>query len=995
MKQIQIFGARQNNLKGVDVEIPLGSFTVICGPSGSGKSSLAFETLFAEGQRRYIESLSNYSKQFLNKAPKPDLDSVENIPPAISIEQKNSVKSSRSTVGTTTEVIDYLRLLYEKIGHAYCPDHHITLEKDSPTSGADKILKWFDGDRGYVLAKISASSRVVSGKKLYELLLQDGFARILIPPKSITNKKAASPKKIKRKSTRKVLKDAAKDDSLQSQIKAWEAVELGEVLGLDEPKFKRLGAPKDDFYVVVDRLAFSDGDKGRIVDSLAQAFHTSLKYNKDRLSAQAEVITTGGRRLLLDEDASCSVCGYSLPPITSALFSFNSPVGACQSCNGFGNILMVDETKVIPNPKLTLSEGAIVPFAMPSASQDRKELRAYCKKAKIDMHKPWEELTPRQKKNIWEGTENFYGVLGSFEYLETKKYKMHVRVFLSRYKNPFPCPECKGTRLKPETQQILIHGYSISDLSAMTIEDLGRFMNDLTLTKGELEISAEPLRQVRDRLHFLNSVGVGYLTVDRPTKTLSGGEFQRLNLANQLGMGLSQTLYVLDEPTVGLHPRDNDRLIEILKQLRNLGNTLVVVEHDYDVIKNSSHIIEMGPGSGHLGGSIIYTGDTQHFYGEEKSNTAGYLVPSSKWVPPREPRPTDIHTYKYRLQITGCKANNLKDVSLTIPLNRLVTVTGVSGSGKSSLVSHTLYPALARKLGIEFLQGGEFESLSGGDYIKNVVFINQAPIGKTARSNPVTYLKVYDAIRQIMASSQLARERGYTAGTFSLNVDGGRCPVCRGVGFETIDMMFMDDIELLCEACDGKKFRPEILDITYKKKNIHEILNLTVAEAMDFFVSYPNIRRPLSILREVGLEYLALGQSAKSLSGGESQRLKIARELTNTKQRATLYILDEPTTGLHFREVHLLLKVLNKLIDGGASVLLIEHNLEVIKNSDYIVDIGPEAGAKGGKIVAQGSPEEIMQSKRGYTGTYLKDYVDGMAPPKQEFGNKTGDETHV
>lgn len=981
MKTIHLWGANQNNLKEVEVEIPLGSFTVICGPSGSGKSSLAFETLYAEGQRRYIESLSNYSKQFLNKAPKPDIAGIENIPPAISIEQKNGVKSSRSTVGTTTEVVDYLRLIYEKIGHAYCPEHHIVLHKDSPTSAASRVLNNFEGQRGYIVVRISENGRVEKGKKLRGLLAKEGFLRIIKSLKPQGLRKKTASKKVKKKTTRKVLSEAKKNSDSKSNLFEWSQVTVGDIVSIDDSALKRSGAPKGEFFLIIDRLAFSENERDRVVDSIAQAFSASMKFNKDLVSAHAEIVTTDGQRLLLDEDHSCSVCGFSFPPISSALFSFNSPVGACKTCNGFGNTLTLDEGKVIPNPKLTLSEGALVPFAMPSAKQDRTELRKFCRKHNVDMHTPWENLSKKIQKQIWEGTEDFYGVVGLFDYLETKKYKMHVRVFLSRYKSPFKCTDCKGSRLKAESQQVLIKNRSISDLCAMTLSNLEVFMNQIELEPSELELCAEPLRQVRQRLKFLNSVGVGYLTTDRPTRTLSGGEFQRLNLANQLGMGLSQTLYVLDEPTVGLHPRDNDRLIEILKQLNALGNTLVVVEHDYDVIKNSSHIIEMGPGSGHLGGDVIYSGLTDNFYHQENSNTAGFLTPGSKkWVPPRTPRPVDVSSYRYLLEMTGCKTNNLKDVSVSIPLNRLVTVTGVSGSGKSSLISNTLYPAIARKLGVEYKEGGDYKKIIGADHIKNVVFIDQTPIGKTARSNPVTYLKVYDAIRQIMSSSHEARSRGYTPGTFSLNVEGGRCPVCKGLGHETIDMMFMDDINIVCDACGGKKFRPEVLQIEYRNKNIYEILNMTVAEAMDFFVSYPNIRRPLSVLREVGLEYITLGQTAKSLSGGESQRLKVARELTQTNQQNTLYILDEPTTGLHFREVHLLLKVLNHLVDNGASVLLIEHNLEVVKNSDYIIDIGPEAGAKGGKVVAQGPPEIIMKSKRGYTGRYLKDYIDGMSP---------------
>lgn len=976
MKNIHMWGVRQNNLKGVEVKIPIGSFTVVCGPSGSGKSSLAFETLYAEGQRRYIESLSNYSKQFLNKAPKPDLDGIENIPPAISIEQKNGVKSSRSTVGTTTEVIDYLRLIYEKIGHAYCPDHHIALEKDSPSSGADKVLKNFAGKRGYVLTLISKDGRSLKDKDLLVQLLKDGYQRIYIPSKAKAKAPVAAKKKAKKRTTKKILQEAQTNSELRESLIPYSQVTVGKVIDIKDLADSKKSLPKTDFYLVVDRLAFQESDKGRLIDSLAQTYAAAFKFNRNLDSGRAEVLTTDGDLLLLSEDNSCSVCGFSFPSITSSLFSFNSPVGACPTCNGFGNILSIDEAKVIPNPKLSLAQGAIAPFAMPSATTDRRELKAYAKKAKIDLHTPWEQLPAKQRKVLWEGNKDFYGVQGLFDFLETKKYKMHVRVFISRFKSPFTCPDCKGTRLKPESQQVLINGRPITDLCMMTIENLAKFVNQLELLPHQEEITAEPLRQARERLKYLNEVGVGYLTLDRPTKTLSGGEFQRLNLANQLGMGLSQTLYVLDEPTIGLHPRDNDRLIGILKKLRELGNTLVIVEHDQDVIQAATHVIEMGPGSGHLGGEVIVAGDREEFFNASQSNTVPYLAGGSSWTPPRSPRPIDIEKYRYFLEMKDCSANNLRNVDVRIPLHRLVTVTGVSGSGKSTLISHTLYPAIARELGVEFIKGGECKNIKGLDQVKNVVYIDQTSIGKTARSNPVTYLKVYDAIRNVMASTKAAKERGYTPGTFSLNVDGGRCPVCKGLGYEIIDMMFMDDIEILCEACNGKRFRPEILEIKFNKKNIFEVLELTVAEAMDFFVSYPNIRRPLSILKEVGLEYIQLGQSANSLSGGESQRLKLARELSNTQQKATLYIMDEPTTGLHFREVHLLLRVLNKLIDGGASVILIEHNLEIIRNSDYVIDLGPEAGEKGGKVVAEGTPEDIMNSGKGYTGKYLKQYYE-------------------
>jgi excinuclease ABC subunit A len=719
---------------------------------------------------------------------------------------------------------------------------------------------------------------------------------------------------------------------------------------------------------------------------MAQAFSASMKFSKAFLAPQAEVLTIDGRRMLFSEEHSCSVCAYKFPPISSAMFSFNSPVGACPDCNGFGNILSLDPGKIVPNPDLTLNQGAIAPFAMPSAADDRRMLRSFAKKMRIPMDTPWGELTEKQRQLVWKGNDDFYGVTGLFEYLDTKKYKMHVRVFISRFKSPFTCPTCKGARLKPEALKVLIRGKSVGDLGAMTIEDLYAFIKDIALTEFAAEVCAEPLRQLRERLRYLNDVGVGYLTVDRPTKTLSGGEFQRLQLANQLGMGLSQTLYVLDEPTVGLHPRDTDRLIGILKGLRELGNTLVVVEHDPDVIRNASHVIEMGPGSGHLGGEVLFTGESEQFIGAPQSLTAGYMRKGEGWTPERDPRPVDIGEYKHLLSFKGCKGHNLKEVDIDIPMNRLVTITGVSGSGKSTLVTKTIYPTVARHLGVEYLPGMPYKSVKGLDQIKGVVMIDQSAIGKTARSNPLTYLKIFDSIRSIMASSPEAKARGYNAGTFSLNVDGGRCPVCKGLGYEMVDMLFMDDIEIKCDACDGRRYRPEILEVQYKHKNMAEILAMTVSEAMDFFVAYPNVRRPLSVLKEVGLDYLALGQSANTLSGGESQRMKLARELTGATQQRTLYILDEPTTGLHFREVHLLLKVLNRLVEAGSTVLLVEHNLEIIKHSDYVIDLGPEAGDKGGEILAQGTPAELMkQAKKSHTGKYLKAYVDDMMPAAKKL----------
>ena len=947
-KSIQIWGIKQNNLKNIDVEIPLGKTTVICGPSGSGKSSLAFETLFAEGQRRFIESMSNYARQFLNKAPKPDIEGINNIPPAISIEQKNSVKSSRSTVGTATELIDYLRLLYEKISVPHCPIHGIPATKMSTTEATDLVLEKFDHPtapaRGYILVEIPKGQRIVDGKKLHSLLLQDGYLRITT---------------IKEKPSKK------KSDTVLSEIQ--------DLIEISEPAQIKKGLSAETFFIVIDRMSFSADEKGRLTDSITQAYEASTKYLTGTLIRRALVVTTEGETLKLSEEPACSICGYAPPQITSKLFSFNSPIGACPTCKGFGNVLELDEAKIIPNPILSISEGALHPFSMPSAENDKKVLFAFCKKQKIDLKKSWQDLPKSQRDLIWTGDKGFFGVKGLFEYLEQMKYKMHVRVFISRFRSGRQCPDCHGSRLRNDVQHILIQKKPITDLTALTIEDLSSFFEKINLSKHQIEASGEVLKQIRSRLNFLVRVGVNYLTLDRETRTLSGGEYQRLVLANQLGMGLSQALYVLDEPTVGLHPRDNERLITILNDLKNLGNTLVIVEHDHDVIKSAEHIIEMGPGSGYLGGKIVYKGNIQDFYSSKESNTASYLKPQKESL--RDVRPVKLENYKYKLELTGCSGHNLKNIDVDIPLNRLVAITGVSGSGKSTLVTKTLYPALARKLEIEFLPAQKFLKLEGADSVKSVLLVDQSAIGKSARSSPITYLKAFDHIRTLMSQVPDAVQRGYTAGTFSLNVDGGRCPACRGTGYEEIDMQFMDNVIIPCDVCDGKKYRNEILEITLNQKNVHEILNMTVLEAMNFFVAHPNIRKPLSVLKEVGLDYLTLGQPANSLSGGESQRLKIAKELSQVSQKNTLYILDEPTTGLHFKEIDLLMKVLHKLIEAGGSVIVVEHNLDVIKNADYVIDMGPEAGTKGGTVVVCGAPEVIMAHKKSLTGQYLKKHM--------------------
>ncbi len=940
MTNIILKGVKQNNLKNIDVSIPLGSFTVICGPSGSGKSSLAFQTLFAEGQRRYIESLSNYSKQFINKAPKPDLDDVENIPPAIALQQKNSIKNSRSTVGTNTEILDHLRILYAKIGTAQCPEHNLKLQSYTPISAAEFIVENLNNSKGYILLPVYSKLVSYKGKELLKILLQEGFLRGAV----FQSEQWQSPNAF-------YLTDEIEVFDLQS--------------------FEALSFVDNDFYVVVDRCVVDDSELGRIYDSLHLCFNSYLKIHHQDTFGDSFFWSTSKQLYRFSEENSCSICDYKFPTFTPQLFSYNSPLGACAECNGFGNKLEIDEKKVIPFPNKSLMEGAITPFAMPSGRSDFRKLIKFCESENIDLHCPWEKLPLKHREMIWRGSKKWFGVLGLFDYLETKKYKMHVRVFLSRYKSSFTCNTCNGDRLKPDIKKIKVKDIHISQMSTHSLAELQTFFATTKFTDYENLLCKEVLEQIRFRLEYLNKVGLGYLSLNRQTRTLSGGEFQRMNLAHQLGMGLSQTLFVLDEPTIGLHPRDNDRLIEILKDLHELGNTLVVVEHDHDVIKNSQRVLELGPGSGHKGGEIVYDGTTKDFL-KSDSLTANYLRTLATWLPPRDVRA--IAKKEPMLEITGANGHNLKNVSLKIPIKRFTTVTGVSGSGKSSLITQTLYPAIAYKLNIPAEPALEFKTLKGFESLKNVVLMDQAPAGKTLRSSPATYLKIYDLIRNLFSATREAKFFGFSPGTFSLNVDGGRCPICRGIGYESVDMIFMDDILILCEECKGKRFRDNVLKVTFNGKNIHDVLEMTVEEAFKFFVAYPNIRKPLSVLKEVGLEHLKIGQSLSTLSGGENQRLKLSKQFLSHEFKNALYILDEPSTGLHFREIEMLLKVLHKLVEGGSTVVLIEHNLEIIKNSDWVIDVGPEAGEGGGQILFTGPPEELARQK-SYTGKYLNAYI--------------------
>ena len=933
MKHIKIRGARQNNLKNIDVDIPLGSFTVICGLSGSGKSSLAFETLYAEGQKRYLENTSNYIKQYIDRQAKPDVDLIENLPPALALEQKNTVRSSRSTVAGLSGLNDYLRLVFEKLGRVVCPRHNIPLESFSPSSAGNFLIKYFSGERAYLLSPVPAGTAHL--KELLKKMRKEGFTRIL----SLSEQELTRPR----------------------------------IQRLEELK----SLPKEDFFILVDRFMIGKEEKDRLTDSLRQTFQIPSLFGEFALGKSAAVLTVSGRLRWFSREKQCPLCRFQFPfSLKAPLFSWNSPLGACQKCEGHGYMLVLDEKKVIPDPQLSLIQGAIRPFDVPSGVRWREELMHYCRIQRINVFMPWCDLSARERQLIWKGTSSFEGVEGFFRNLEYSKYKMHIRVFISRFRSPQICPECEGGRLKKEVSLVHFRGKSFLDYMKMTLEQMQKVF-ETPLTAVERKNCAEPLESLKKNLKYLNSVGLSYLTLDRPVNTLSGGEFQRLNLSNQLGMALSQVLYVLDEPTVGLHPKDTGRMIEILKDLKDMGNTIVVVEHDPDVIESGNFIIEMGPSAGNRGGKVLWSGARSRFAGSKTSNTIPYL--KREKIPLRKGRRTDMSSYKYMLSLKGCSGHNLRNVDLKLPLNCFTAVTGVSGSGKSSLIRDTLYPAVQARLRNEEFSSLPFIDLSGGEFLKDIVLMDQSDMGGAGRSSPVSYLKIFDFIRQIFADTPSARRAELSPYHFSLNVEGGgRCPACKGIGSQEIDMVFMDPVTVVCEECQGKKFQKDILDVKHNGKNIFEVLNLTINEAVDFFKPKEQLLRAFFTLKEVGLSYLHLGQDTRSLSGGERQRLKMARELLNSSQKKTLYILDEPTKGLHFREIELLLKVLHRLTDSGGTVVVIEHNLEVIKEADYIIDIGPLAGRRGGKIVAQGTLPSFLKNKKSCTAQYLNRYLKGQ-----------------
>lgn len=907
-----IEGARQNNLKNVSLHIPHNQVTAITGVSGSGKSSLAFDTIFAEGQWRYVESLSTYARMFLDKVARPDVDRLLNVRPAIAIEQKNQVRTARSTVGTTTEIADLLRLLFAKIGKPTCPDCKQEARSFQPDTVADDLLQRWPDARAMVLVPIATPS-AKEEPAFVQSLLTRGFTRI-----------------------------KAQDD----------------VIDLHEAEHLRLHKSQS-LHIVLDRLVIREDNRTRLVEAVETAF----REGEGRCSV--DIIDHG--RQSYSTKFLCQQCGRTFEPLRPILFSFNHPVGACPECKGFGNVLRYDPELVIPDPTKSLADGAVEPWSKPSSAWWQKQMLGAMKKHDIDVEAPFKSLSIDQQRLVWEGDKSFDGINDFFEYLEGKRYKLHVRVFLSRYRTPFDCPGCHGSRLKPEALFVKIADSDIHETMERTVESLADWVESLPLGQFEQGIAVDILRQLNAKLSFLQRVGLGYLTLNRQTKTLSGGEAQRVALANQLGSRLVGTLYVLDEPTIGLHARDTDLLAGILHDLANTGNTVVVVEHDRRMIESADYLVELGPQSGEKGGEIVCAAPTHEFIHDRRATTARYLRGEDSI-----PLPTKRRSGNGKmLVLAGAAEHNLKDLLVRIPLGMLVCVTGVSGSGKSTLVEDTLYRAVARAFRVESLPMGRFTAIKGIEHLKGIRLIDQQPIGRTPRSNPVTYLKAFDEIRQLFASERSALQQRFTPGHFSFNAAGGRCERCEGSGVEKLEMYFFEDIYAPCEICEGKRFKPQILKVRYRGKNVSEVLNMTVEEALSFFTGTPKLQERLHLLASIGLGYLRLGQSATTLSGGEAQRLKIAAELKDSSAKDVLYIMDEPTTGLHFEDIKKLLAVLHKLVNAGNTLVVVEHNLDVIKSADWIIDLGPEGGAGGGQIVAEGRPDQVAKVAASHTGRFL------------------------
>ncbi|MDL0429415.1 excinuclease ABC subunit UvrA [Bacillus amyloliquefaciens] len=935
--RIEVKGARAHNLKNIDVTIPRDQLVVVTGLSGSGKSSLAFDTIYAEGQRRYVESLSAYARQFLGQMDKPDVDAIEGLSPAISIDQKTTSRNPRSTVGTVTEIYDYLRLLYARVGKPHCPEHGIEITSQTIEQMVDRILEYPERTKLQVLAPI-ISGRKGAHVKALDQIRKQGYVRVRIDG---------------------------------------EMAELSDDIELEKNK-------KHSIEVVIDRIVVKEGVAARLSDSL----ETALRLGEGRV--MIDII--GQEELMFSEHHACPLCGFSIGELEPRLFSFNSPFGACPTCDGLGLKLEVDPELVIPNPELSLKEHAIAPWTPISSQYYPQLLQAVCRHYGIDMETPVKDLPKHQLDKVLYGSDDeriyfkyendfgqvreneieFEGVLRNIERRYKETSSDYIREQMEQYMSQKPCPTCKGYRLKKEALAVLVNGRHIGTITELSVGDALEFFKNLTLSEKDMQIADLILREIVERLSFLDKVGLDYLTLSRAAGTLSGGEAQRIRLATQIGSRLSGVLYILDEPSIGLHQRDNDRLISALKNMRDLGNTLIVVEHDEDTMMAADYLIDIGPGAGIHGGRVISAGTPEEVMNDADSLTGRYLS-GAQFIPmPPERRKPDGRF----IEIKGASENNLKKANAKFPLGTFTAVTGVSGSGKSTLVNEILHKALAQKLHKAKAKPGSHKEIKGLDHLDKVIDIDQAPIGRTPRSNPATYTGVFDDIRDVFAQTNEAKVRGYKKGRFSFNVKGGRCEACRGDGIIKIEMHFLPDVYVPCEVCHGKRYNRETLEVTYKGKSISDVLDMTVEDALSFFENIPKIKRKLQTLADVGLGYVTLGQPATTLSGGEAQRVKLASELHKRSTGRTLYILDEPTTGLHVDDIARLLVVLQRLVDNGDTVLVIEHNLDIIKTADYIVDLGPEGGAGGGMIVASGTPEEVVEVKESYTGRYLKPVME-------------------
>ncbi|MDD1382774.1 excinuclease ABC subunit UvrA [Limosilactobacillus reuteri] len=935
--KIIIHGARAHNLKNIDITIPKNKLVVITGLSGSGKSSLAFDTLYAEGQRRYVESLSAYARQFLGQMDKPDVDSIDGLSPAISIDQKTTSHNPRSTVGTVTEINDFLRLLWARVGTPICPNDNIPITSQSPEQMVDRVLELPERTRLQILSPVVRDKKGTQ-KKVFETIKREGFVRVQVDG---------------------------------------ETYDLDSVPELDKNK-------KHTVNVVIDRIIIKEGIRSRLFDSFESALRLSDGY------AIADVI--GGDPIPFSEQYACPICGFTVGELEPRLFSFNAPTGACPECEGLGLKLEVDIDLVVPDRTKTLKERAIVPWNPISSQYYPQMLEQFCKSVGIDMDTPFNKLPKKQQQQILYGNgetpfhfhyENdfggirdvdvpFEGVINNISRRYRETNSDFTREQMRKYMTELPCPVCHGYRLNQRALAVKIDGRNIGEVSALSISDSLEFFKSIKLSAQKNEIAKPILKEIIDRLTFMKNVGVEYLTLSRSARTLSGGEAQRIRLATQIGSNLSGVMYVLDEPSIGLHQRDNDRLIESLKAMRDLGNTLVVVEHDEDTMRAADYIVDIGPGAGENGGQVMAAGTPKQIMRSRKSLTGQYLS-GKKFIPvPQERRGGNGK----KITITGAAENNLKDITVDFPLGEFICVTGVSGSGKSTLVNMILKRVLAQKLNNNSAKPGKYKSISGVENIEKVINIDQSPIGRTPRSNPATYTGVFDDIRELFAQTNQAKMRGYTKGRFSFNVKGGRCEACRGDGIIKIEMNFLPDVYVPCEVCHGTRYNSETLEVEYKGKNIAEVLNMTVSEALEFFSVIPKIKRKLQTIEDVGLGYVHLGQPATTLSGGEAQRMKLAAELHRQSHGKSFYILDEPTTGLHMDDIKRLLAVLQRLVDAGNTVLVIEHDLDVVKSADWLIDLGPEGGAGGGNVVATGTPEQVAEVKGSYTGKYLKEMLE-------------------